>query len=89
MLTKRMQLEATLVSSREFVRGRRLRSYFAKCHTCMSVTQCLGALEVLLSTYDALVMVKTLTFNFLFILLLFLPILGHLIFCMYCSSLSK
>jgi len=28
-----------------------LRSYFAKRHTCMSVTQCLGAIEVLLSMY--------------------------------------
>jgi len=30
--------------------GSRLRSYFAKRHTCASVTQCLGALEVLSST---------------------------------------
>jgi len=45
-------------------RGRKLHSYFAKHHTCMSVTQCWGALEVLLSMFGALEMVQTLTFNF-------------------------
>jgi len=42
-------------------RGCRWHSYFTKRHTCMSVTQCLGAFEVLLSTYGALEMVQALT----------------------------
>jgi len=62
----------TYAAKGEFVeftlaRGRRLRCYFAKHHTCMSVTQCSGAFEVLFSTFGALEMVQTL--NLLFFVL--------------------